>query len=87
MEGRILVVLCPNGSSCNMQVVVGVRVQLTFGGIVREFDIFPPVAPDKAIIGRGVCAAVTMNISNALLTLTLLGIREDTDDGWVFGIG
>ena len=69
-----------------MHVLVGVKVQLIFGGIPRECDILgsaPP--PDKAIIGKGVCAAVTMNISKALLTLTLLGIRDDTDVGWVAG--
>ena len=82
MEGRILVVPFPNGSPCSRQVVVGASAE-----IVLEFEIFPPVAPDKAIIGKGVCAAVTMNISNALLTLTLLEIRDDTEDGWVFGIG
>ena len=68
-----------------MQVVVGVNVRLFPD---REFlgcDIVAPAPPDKAIIGRGVCAAVTMNISNALLTLTPLGIIDETEDvGWVW---
>ena len=82
MEGRILVELFMNESFCNTHVVVGVKAQLTFPEIVREFDIFPAVAapPDNAIIGNGVCAAVTINISNALLALTPLGIRDDTEE-------
>ena len=85
----MLVVPFPIGCSCSMHVLVGARVQLIFGGIPRECDILGPAPPppDKAIIGKGVCAAVTMNISKALLTLTLLGIRDDTDVGWVVGGG
>ena len=81
MEGRILVELFMNDSFCNTHVVVGVKAQLTFPEIVREFDIFPAAAPpDNAIIGNGVCAAVTINISNALLALTPLGISDDTEE-------
>ena len=82
VEGRILVELFMNDSFCNTHVVVGVKAQLTFPVIVREFDIFPAAAapPDSAMIGNGVCAAVTINISNALLALTPFGIRDDTED-------
>ena len=68
-----------------MQVVVGVNVRLFPDRVFLGFDIVAPAPPDKAIIGRGVCAAVTMNISNALLTLTPLGIIDETEDvGWVW---
>ena len=66
-------------------VTVGVMVQwLILGCSVLDAtadDIFPlvpgGVPVGKAIIGRGVCAAVTMNISSALVTLTLLGISAE----------
>jgi len=81
LEGRILVELFMNESFCNTHVVVGVKAQLTFPEIVREFDIFPVAAPpDNAIIGNGVCAAVTINISSAFEALTPLGIKDDTDE-------
>ena len=80
VEGRILVELFINESFCNTQVVVGVKAQLTFPVIVLEFDIFPAAPPDNAIIGNGVCAAVTINISSALQALTPLGIRDDSED-------
>ena len=53
VEGRILVELFMNDSFCNTHVVVGVKAQLTFPVIVREFDIFPAAAapPDSAMIG------------------------------------